>query len=337
MINTDSLISVIIPVHRFHDHLYSSIRSILDQSYSNIEIIIIDDSSDSKFKDFISGFLDNRLKIILGHQMGLSDALNLGISVSAGKYIARMDSDDIAAPDRLRKQLSYLILNNLDICGTNIEVFGAYKQIVYFPENDQSIKLQMLFSCPIAHPTILAKSDVFRIYKYNVKMTAAEDYDLWVRMTSTGIKFGNCQEVLLKYRIHPNQSSHVNKTHHLKTIEVARNYASKYLTDSDYIKYINLNCGYDKQYTREQVITLLLILNNALKKNGQSPVIIIKYVNSLFTIVNKVSIDLFKSYFKIVQEIGLKPNFKLMIYLFSRFLFSFDNNHKLIVSLKRFT
>lgn len=337
MLNTDSLISVIIPVHRFHDHLYSSIRSILNQSYSNIEILIIDDSLDSKFTDFISEFLDNRLKIVLGNQMGLSAALNLGISNSAGKYIARMDSDDIASPDRLSKQLSYLILNDLDICGTNIELFGAYKQKVIFPESDQSIKFQMLFSCPIAHPSILGKIELFKKYNYDITITAAEDYNLWARMSNDGVKFGNCQETLLKYRIHINQSTKVNETHMHNTIQIAESYAKKYLTDSEHVDYVRLNCGFDKNYTIEQVVSLLSILNNVVKRNNQSPLVLNKYAISLFSRINKVSFNVFKSYFELLHKIGIKTNIKFTLFLLFRSLIPFSKDERWITSLKRFT
>ena len=192
----EPLVSVLLPIKLYDSYVNDSIYSILNQSYSNLEIIIIDDTNSEIFLNFISTIDDKRLIILKGHNNGISNALNLGIDYSNGLFIARMDSDDIADIDRIKKQLNFLLTNNLDICGSNYRTFGNESSLIYFPEKNEDILFSLLFTTPIAHPTLFIKSIILKTFKYAANIKAAEDLDLWMKLAMNGYRFGNCQEII---------------------------------------------------------------------------------------------------------------------------------------------
>jgi glycosyltransferase involved in cell wall biosynthesis len=331
-----SLISVIIPVYAFNEHFEESIFSIIQQSYTNIEILIIDDSNDISIVNVINNINDDRIRLINGNKAGLSDALNLGIKLSNGYYIARMDSDDIAEKDRLHKQSEYLQKFNLDICGSNIKIFGSYNQKSALPEFDDEIKFYLLIGSPLAHPTIFAKSEVIKKFNYNTQLSAAEDYDLWCRMATQGVKFGNCPEYLLNYRTHLAQATKTNSNHHINSINIAKNYSINYLSLGNSSKFLKMNCGFNSNYSTQDVFDILIILKNAMFYRNIKSSIINKYLVSLHTRITNYSIKTLCNYFIIIREFRIKVNYKLVLFLIVNLFFSLDSNKKYFSIFKRF-
>lgn len=202
------VVSVILPVYGDCEFLKDSINSILIQSIQNFEIILIIDNVVVDDSFLIKNNLkDPRIKIINGLSNGLSSALNTGLKFCSGKYIARMDSDDISHPDRFEKQIEYLENNDLDACGTFIKYFGSVNYIKIYPVDYEQILYLSQFGTQVAHPSVLFKSSFFSSIRYSENLRYAEDYMLWFNAFKLGKKISNLPETLLSYRTHINQAS----------------------------------------------------------------------------------------------------------------------------------
>lgn len=230
-------ISIIIPCFNAETYLVDAINSILNQTYKNLEIICIDDGSTDNTFEVLKSFLqvDERIKVYKNEKnIKLIQTLNKGIDIASGEYIARMDADDIAYPEKFEKQIRYLIDNNLQLCGT-------YTYFLFSNNNrkkhktsaihNNSIKLTSLFDSPLIHPTVLGESFVFKQNKYidSPKNYLIEDFELWQRMLNQNIRIGVLPEFLFEYRINPTGVSQsqmkLQKMNHLQLI-------SKKLNDS---------------------------------------------------------------------------------------------------------
>lgn len=201
-------VSVLLPTHNSESFIAEAITSILNQSYKNFEFIIIDDGSTDGTRKILSQFSDPRIRIIEHpRNLGIVRSLNDGIVAAKGKYIMRMDADDISMPQRIEKQLEFMEKNlDVGLCGSCMEVFGEKNYIWKAPETDLEIKTRLFFESPIAHPTVCIRKSILDknqlIYKKDYQYV--EDYKLWMEMSKV-TKIGNIQEVLLKYRMHRSQ------------------------------------------------------------------------------------------------------------------------------------
>ena len=199
------LISVVLPVYNAEKYLTQSIESVLTQTYQNFELLLIDDGSTDKSKEIMYSYHDDRIKILLNkYNRGLVYSLNKGIKYAQGKYIARMDADDICLPQRFQYQVKYMEGHpEVDVCGTCIEAFSAQGSwVISYPQDDKQIKSKMFFGCAFAHPTVMMRRKTLldNAYRYSDDFLYAEDYDLWCRMMKR-CKFYNIPRVLLKYRV----------------------------------------------------------------------------------------------------------------------------------------
>lgn len=204
-------ISVIIPVFNAAPFLQESIESILNQSYSNFELIILNDKSTDESLEIIKKLQakDNRITIIDKEQnVGPANLRNEGINAAKGTYIALMDADDIAAPTRFEKQIA-IFKNNpeIGVCGTWFTFFGSEKnKIIKHNTNHDTIKVSFLHSCNIGNPTVMFKKEVLSDLKFDNDYVPVEDYDLWSRLLAK-TNFYNIPESLLDYRQHNNNIS----------------------------------------------------------------------------------------------------------------------------------
>lgn len=202
------LISVLLPFRNTKEkYLFKSIDSILNQTMNDIELLLLDDNSKREYKDKILKKYKNNNQIVyikFDKKTTLSKVLNKGIKIAKGKYIARMDSDDISLSNRLEIQKQFLDnRNDIFACGSWVETFGEKKYIRKSSSNNHYVKAQMLFECPIVHPTAMFRntgSNKFYYHDYG----SSEDYDFWYRI-SKNHKIINISKVLLSYRIHKDQ------------------------------------------------------------------------------------------------------------------------------------
>lgn len=230
--NSENLVSVILPVYNAEKYIINSVESILSQSYSNFELLILNDGSTDATSDLLKKFQTNRnVKIIERENKGIVATLNEGILISEGEYIMRMDADDISLPRRIEMQLNFLKQNNLDIIGSAVKTFGNKVNFTrnYF-ENDQKLKFQLLFATCFAHPTVFCRKEPLLLNPYSAEFEKIEDYELWTRLSLLGYKFGNLNTTLLKYRVHNSQITSENRNYQdEKRKEIAVKYSKHYL------------------------------------------------------------------------------------------------------------
>jgi glycosyltransferase involved in cell wall biosynthesis len=214
------LISVALPIFNGEAHLSEAVESILTQTFTNFELIIIDDGSTDNTLALLRRYeaLDSRIILISSENRGLVPSLNKAIDLARGEWFARMDHDDIAMPQRFEKQLQQLKKSKADICGTWIKYFGdRNRHTLQCYESDDAIKVDMLFNSPFAHPSVMMRTSFLKELKYDESCEKAEDYDLWVRAVQSNWKMTNVPEVLLKYRIHAAQTTQVAASHMSQT------------------------------------------------------------------------------------------------------------------------
>ena len=193
-------VSVILPTLQSESHIQTAIASILNQTYTDYELIVVDDGSTDHTRDIIETFDDPRIELVDGPRTGLANALNLGIKTAKGEYLARMDSDDISIPGRLEKQVAFMDSHpDIAVCGGWQEHYGKNSYIHRTPENPEQCKANLLFQCDVCHSLVMMRrqflldNDLFYNGDY-----LAEDYELWNRVVSKG-KICNLQEVLGRY------------------------------------------------------------------------------------------------------------------------------------------
>ncbi|WP_281645900.1 glycosyltransferase [Parendozoicomonas sp. Alg238-R29] len=221
-------VSVILPVHNGACYLRESLESVLRQTIDDIEIIVVNDGSTDESGTILSEFLrlDRRIKVVSLNKVGIVGALNKALDLCVGKYIARMDADDICSPYRFEKQKKFLEDNELDVCGSQIELFGASKGIKNFPVTHNELFVNLLtYGKSIAHPTVFARAEVFECFQYSNDFPNAEDYALWLQIvTESGFRIGNFPEPLLKYRVHDMQISREKKNSQRQSTNIAFEY-----------------------------------------------------------------------------------------------------------------
>ena len=215
--STNPIISVIIPVYNAERYIAAALRSVCDQTYERLEIIVIDDGSTDNSKKEIQSIKDHRIKLVSRENRGLISTLNEAVTLSSGAYIARMDADDVCHPKRIASQLNFLL--------DNPSVGVAFTEIEYIDENGEKIRekamgkaeiinpVELLFGCPLCHPTAvfdmnkLLKKDII----YNERFKNTEDYELWTRLISK-TRIGILREILFRYRIHPGSITSQNSS-----------------------------------------------------------------------------------------------------------------------------
>ncbi len=229
---TEPLFSVVLPAFNAGKYVSEAVHSILKQTLINFELILINDGSTDDTLTILEEFRrkDTRIILISRENRGLVASLNEGIDLARGKWIARMDADDIALPRRFERQLKQLEESGADICGSWIKLFGASAtKIIKHPETDTAIKIEMLFGAPFAHPTVIMKTDKVNQLRYDSSWEKAEDYDLWERAARASWKMTNVQEVLLMYRQHKSQISTVSLSRQQELTQQIRKRYSIYL------------------------------------------------------------------------------------------------------------
>lgn len=206
------VISVITPVYNTkEEYLRPAIESILNQTYSDFEFILIDDGSKPYIRDIICSYPDERIKYISNlKNQGAAKSRNLGIEMSAGEYIAFIDSDDAAYPDRFSKQLSYLKAHpEVDCLGTSYRIIPANAVMHKSENNHDTLKYYTLFQgCPFCQSTVMMRRRVFEEtgVRYETRFVPTEDYALWIELCDR-CRFANLDEVLLDYRVHDSNIS----------------------------------------------------------------------------------------------------------------------------------
>lgn len=200
-------VTVLMPVYNGEKYLSEAIESILKQSYTDFEFIIINDGSTDRTVEIINSYKDPRI-ILHSNQQNLSIAvsLNKGIAATRGKYIARMDCDDISLPLRLERQANFLDEHpEVGVLGCRVKIINKFRMVISERERPQSHHCNRwvaLFKPPVMHPCVMYRTDVVRqIGGYNIKVPVSQDYELWSRLIEK-TKFQQLNETLVILRIH---------------------------------------------------------------------------------------------------------------------------------------
>lgn len=206
-------VTVLMPVYNAAPYLREAIESILYQTYTDFEFLIINDGSTDNSLDIISSYQDHRIQLIENDRnVGLITTLNKGLDLAKGRYIARMDADDISLPSRLEKQVAYLDHNpTVGLLGTWMEKFWQSRsEIIRFPSEHTLIHVMLAFNNAFGHNTMMMRRDFLEQSKlrYEPEFRHAEDYAFWVRSVPY-TQCANVPEVLVRYRFHPYNTSHV--------------------------------------------------------------------------------------------------------------------------------
>lgn len=201
------LISVVMPVHNTAAHLAQAISSIQAQTYRRWELIIVDDSSSDGSAALAQRHAahDDRIRTFTVEHGGVAAALNAGIAAAGGELIARMDADDIAAPERFAVQLDWMQRTGVEVCGSWAVWFGEEEGAWWVPETHEGIALHLAINPSMVHPTVLMHTAIARANPYREDF-ACEDFELWTRLIDRH-RMGNVPAVLLRYRRHSDQAS----------------------------------------------------------------------------------------------------------------------------------
>jgi glycosyltransferase involved in cell wall biosynthesis len=206
-----SRISVLLPVYNAQATLGAAIDSILAQTLGSFELIVLDDGSTDGSRQVLKEYQhrDARLKICSCAHLGIIAALNKGLELAEGEFIARMDADDISLPRRFEIQAAYLTQHpEVGACGSWAQRFGAGHGLIRGLIDPADIQAELLFQSPVIHPTAMLRAELFRKHHlhYEFADIHAEDHGLWLRL-SRHAALSNLPEVLLQYRIRPNAFS----------------------------------------------------------------------------------------------------------------------------------
>jgi glycosyltransferase involved in cell wall biosynthesis len=229
------LISIILPVFNGEKYLGEAIDSILCQSCTDFELILVNDGSTDRTAEIISRYEDSRIVCLNNTEnIGLVRSLNIGLKIVRGTYIARMDADDVSHGDRLRQQLDFIENNPaIGVLGTamhQVDETGEPFQLLEPPTEHALIAWKMLFECPVFHPTVLMRRTAIEAAGgYDPGFRHVEDIDLWTRMLAT-TQFANLPVPLYRRRWHKDSICNVHREYQReRTVAVKIRYAGQSL------------------------------------------------------------------------------------------------------------
>ncbi|HSV94988.1 MAG TPA: glycosyltransferase [Spirochaetia bacterium] len=227
------LISVILPVHNASKYLVEALESLRYQTYPHFEVIAIDDASTDNSYQVLKNYtkIDSRFKAYKNKiNLKIAKTLNLGITKAKGEFIARMDADDIALPNRFAKQIKFLTSHpGVVVVGGQCLTIDKDSHITgkkLFPTNHIAIHELMYTANPLQHPSIMIRRSLLpkAFSWYNPKLTPAEDLDLYFRLGKFGL-FANLKSTILMYRQHGDSETFRNPKHTFHVTQEVRHLA----------------------------------------------------------------------------------------------------------------
>lgn len=221
-------VSVLMPVYKTNEkYLRVAIESILDQTFEDFELLILDDCPEDNRENVIKSFSDNRIKYFKNEKnLGITPSRNKLIELAKGEYLAIMDHDDIALPERFEEQVHVLDEHpEIGVVGGWIERFPDIK-IVKYPENNTKIEQYLMQGCAIPHTAAMVRKSVLSNIQYEEKFTPAEDYRLWCHLLGK-TQFYNIPKVLMRYRRHEGNTSKSQANKMNAKTKIIRDFARK--------------------------------------------------------------------------------------------------------------
>ena len=231
-LNTRPELSIVMTVFNGESFVGEAVSSMLTQTYQDFELVIVDDGSTDRTPQVLSALekRDHRIRVISQRNYGIARANNNACEVARGRYLARLDHDDISLPDRLRLQMDFLEKNpNAAVLGGAIEVIDSRGNAVYgvqYPTNHAQILRELPHRACFAHSAVTMRRDAFMaVGKYREQFAPGEDYDLWLRF-SEQYQMANLSEIIIQHRIHTDSYSFLNVDEHAVSTLGARVSAS---------------------------------------------------------------------------------------------------------------
>lgn len=203
-------VSVLLPVLNGERYLSEAIESVLRQTFSDFELFILDDGSTDASPTIARSYAahDQRVQVHTHPASGLAATLNRGLELARGRYIARMDADDVCMPQRLAVQTAFLDAHpTIGLCGSHVVAFSDIGESRWsYPTSDAALRCAMLFSNPFAHPTVMLRKAVLdqHALRYDTRFVRAQDYALWAAVAEH-CQLANLPQPLLRYRVHEAQ------------------------------------------------------------------------------------------------------------------------------------
>jgi glycosyltransferase involved in cell wall biosynthesis len=206
-------VSVIMSVYNSRNYVKDAIKSVLAQSYTDFEFLIVDDCSKDDSVSVIKQFKDKRIRFYQNEKnLGYINSLNFLLNECKGTFIVRHDNDDFSSKNRILNQISFLEKNpEYLICGSNCMIFGKKNAFSFLPQTDSECRVYMIFNSPFYHPSVCFHRKIFSEYHllYNKELMPAEDYDMWMRISKYG-KMANLPSIDFNLRTHDNNTSSLN-------------------------------------------------------------------------------------------------------------------------------
>lgn len=317
--NSTHRVTILMPVYNAEKYLAEAIESILNQTYKDFELLIINDGSTDRSEEIIQEFSDIRISYMTNEtNIGLIRTLNKGIGLIPSEYIARMDADDISLPTRLEKQIKFMDQHpEIMVSGTSIQFFNDQGNIKdYIVKSDwQEIKTELLFQPALMHPTVIMRKKFISDgnFFYNESHGNAEDYGLWLKISFNN-KMSNIQEVLLKYRVNETGISQLARRNpelqdlvHMEIYKQAFTYLGIEVSTTE-LKAYRLFITNRAIINKTEILVLSRIFNllrNAIEKKDYN----VKIFNHLMAIHYKANCEYNK--LKSIQSIRIyRKNFK---------------------------
>lgn len=234
--NSSVQISILMPVYNCALYLAEAIDSILNQTFTDFELIVLDDGSTDGSAEIAKSYNDSRIVYHCNEKnLGLANNLNVGLRMAKGKYIARMDGDDISLSERLQTQYDFLESHpDIDLCSCGLQMFGTEDTVWVRESNPEAVKITMMFYSPVLHASSVWRREAFEKHNlyYDQNAFPAEDYDLWARAIFH-CRLANIPQVLYKYRIHGIQVTKTDDRVAQKDREIRINFLRNALPDMD--------------------------------------------------------------------------------------------------------
>jgi glycosyltransferase involved in cell wall biosynthesis len=285
--NETALISVIMPVYNEEKYLRKSVQSILDQTFPHFEFIIINDGSSDRSAEILDQFAqtDKRIQIVHQENKGLATSLNVGLQMARGKFIARMDADDISLPKRLEIQSGILLNDNsVGVCHSRFSLIDSEGKAIPFRKragfrfSSLQTRWTLIWRNCIGHPTVMIRREILNKYNLSYNVSAiCEDYDLWCRLIEV-TEFVAIRQPLLLHRLHSES--------------FAANHGEQYLISCSDIIDRNLNKYIDFSLNQKELRKIVLISGQVLRGKNNTYRIDAKFFICLVDAVTSRFIEL---------------------------------------------
>jgi glycosyltransferase involved in cell wall biosynthesis len=280
-------VSILLPVYNAEEFIRDSVDSLIGQTFADFELLILEDKSTDGTLNILESYSDPRIRLIRNdHNKKLIANLNQGIELAKGEYIARMDADDIAHPERLSEQVGFLDQHtDVIVLGSNVRVFGNKEEITKLKLSDAEIKLECFFVNPFYHPSVMIRASVIKDYglTYSSDYIHIEDYFLWTQCAQFGA-FANIERPLLQYRVHGNNISmsqpEMRAARYKAIYEVMLRGAGLDLQTKDVDHHYAIVFGKANSYRGKELSNYLDRLESVLKKKFQV-ILVRKRMNEL--------------------------------------------------------